>query len=125
MVGGGGEAWFGDAQGAVAVVEVVGVAFAVVFERVVVLVGVPAVEFDDEPGFGEVGVDLSAVEEDVDLRGAEVVFLDEGEEVVLEGGAGGVVGGLDQGRSSLVPGWRGLRSMTSWRAAGFSRPSRR
>ena len=79
-----------------AVVEVVGVAFAVVLERVVVLVGVPAVEFDDEVGLRKVGVDLSAVDVDVDLWGGEVVFLDEGEEVVLEGGAGGVAGVLDE-----------------------------
>ena len=90
-----------------AVVEVVGVAFAVVFERVVVLVGVPAVEFDDEPGFGEVGVDLSAVEVDVDLGGGEVVFGDEGEEVVLEGGAGGVVGVLTRGAAVWCRGGAG------------------
>jgi hypothetical protein len=78
------EALFGDADGAVAMVEVVGVAFAVVFERVVVLVGVPAVEFDDELGLRKVRVDLPAVDVDVDLWGGEVVLGDEGEELVLE-----------------------------------------
>jgi hypothetical protein len=69
VVGVGFEPVFGDAQGADAVGELVGVAFAVGFEGVAVLVVLPAVEFDDEVVVGEVDVDDLPVERVIDQRG--------------------------------------------------------
>lgn len=62
----------------------VGVAVAVVLERLLVLVELPAVQLDDQVMVGEDGIDLSAVTADIYLRDGEVVFVNEGEELVLE-----------------------------------------
>jgi hypothetical protein len=79
------EALLGDPDGDQTVVEVVRVAFAVVLERLLVLVELPAVALDDDVVVRKEGVDLSAVDVDVDLWGRKVVCGEEGEEVVLEG----------------------------------------
>jgi hypothetical protein len=84
------------------VLEILGVAFAVVLERVLVLVVLPAVAFDDDVVIGEVRVDLPAADVDVDLWGREGVLGDKGS----KGERVGLVGLLSvKGLSSLVPGW--------------------
>ena len=66
------------------VLEVLGVALAVVPECVLVVVELPAVQLDDEVGLRKEHVDLPAMEPDVGLWGGEAVLLHEGQEVVLE-----------------------------------------
>jgi hypothetical protein len=76
--------------------ELLGVALAVALKCVRVLVVVPAVQLDDQVVLGEVGVDLAAVDLDVDERGRQPVLGDEREEVVLERGARRVRGGVGE-----------------------------
>src|SRR3954451_976160 len=86
----------GEAERAIAVAEVHGVAAPVALERLARAVVPPAVGFDDEPLLGEEEVDLLAAEGVVDLRRRQAVLVaDRDEEAFdvasLERGAGRVV----------------------------------
>jgi hypothetical protein len=105
--------------------EVLGVPFAVVFERLVVLVVLPAVQLDDQVVVGEVSVDLAATDLDVDQWGRQPVLLDEGEELVLERGAGGIVGVVGEGSEQPGAGMEGVAGEGVGKLSGCRNPSRR
>ena len=83
------EASVGDAQRGEPRVEEVGVPVAVLLEGSWSGVELPAVELDDEVLFFVDGVDLVARDDLVELGEWQVVALEEADEAVLEGGAGG------------------------------------
>ncbi len=62
----------------------------------------PAVELDDQPFGLEIGVRLVAGDDRVDLGAREGVARAEGEEGVLELGAGGAVGGGREGLEAFA-----------------------
>jgi hypothetical protein len=78
------ETALGDPDRPDAVLEVLGVPFAVILERVSVLVELPAVAFDDQVVLRKEGIGLPAADLDVDLGCRQPVLGGEGEEVVLE-----------------------------------------
>ena len=83
------EAVVGDAEGGEPRIEEVGVAVAVVFERVWRGVELAAVEFDDEVVLAVDGVDFVAGDLLIELGEREAVALEEAAEVVFEVGLGG------------------------------------
>ena len=91
------EAVVGDADRREPRVEEVGVAVAVVLERVGGGVELAAVEFDDEVVFSVDGVDFVAGDGLVSLGEREAVALEEAGEVVFELGSGGAPLGREAG----------------------------
>ena len=94
----------GDAQGAIAGGQRVGVAVAVGLERFAVGVELPTVELDDQPLGSEQRVDLVAGHRDVDQGAREPVALAEGGRSSSNGERVGLRPSRN-GSSSLAPRW--------------------